>query len=396
MIDYAGLKVDNDKVYVGEVTNKDPFLVSGKQLVIPTREILRNIDGNSMVMFHPLSEDIIKGESSVVIKLRYAINIRINITIGILIQSLLNLAASPEHHKKLSPEQSELLYNIKDIDEKTARNFVTYMLKEVKDKEDRLFSYVYLKRGGTLANVKYPRVGIVSFPFFQALLEGEKFKFRIKDVEACKAVFEYMFSEATDHEAYNYGSRSEIAPYLDALLVTSYKLTERLNEIIELYQDYIDDPDSIYFNHDWYDTLKEIETFKNEIKAIPNHIVEPIPESVVPSTPVPEYNRPVYANPNQYNNQYVNPPMQPNVPIDPNSFEGFRRMTGIGHSNINFGGVPNNGYARPSAYSGDLLNRNVPVVNQYGGYPNQMNQNYNQYPNQNIGFTPMGYNPTQY
>jgi len=390
MIDYAGLNIDNDKVYVGDVANKDPFLVGGKQLIIPTRDMLKNIDGNSMTIFHPLSEDIIKGESAVINKLRYAINIRINISICILMQSLLNLAASPEHHKKLSPEQSELLYNIKDIDEKTTRNFINYTLKEVKDKEDRMLSYIYLKRGGTLAGVKYPRVGIVSFPFFQSLTDGEKFKFRVKDIEVYKAVFEYIFSEATDHEAYNYGSRSEIAPYLDALMVTSYKLTERINEVIELYRDYIDEPDTIMFNHDWYDTLKDVETFKIEIKAIPNHVVEPVaepPAASVPNYNTPNYNVPNY-NPMQYYNQpnnIPNMPVRPNVPEDPNSFESFRRAAGIAHSNVNFGFMGNQNYSRPAAYSGDLLNRNIPVPNTpYAGYPNQ-------YPN--IGFAPAPYTP---
>ena len=62
IIDFAGLTIDSNKVYIPAAKNKEPYLVNGKQLVIPTSEMLRKFISEENIVFHPLSEDIIKGE----------------------------------------------------------------------------------------------------------------------------------------------------------------------------------------------------------------------------------------------------------------------------------------------------------------------------------------------
>lgn len=306
IMDFCGLTVSDDKVYVKTKEGKEPFLVDGKQLVIPSSNILRNFRPEEMIVFHPMSEDIIKGETPIVSKLRYAINVRLNIASAIVIQSLLNLVGSPEYHGKLSPEQTELLYNRIDLDDKTVKAFTSHMIKEVSEKEDRLFVSIYLKRAGMLGKEKYARVGVTTFPFYYSLVTGEKYKFRAKDIDAFKAIQEFIFPDIGNDEAYSYGSDSDVAPYFDALMISSYKIASRLNDLIKLYHDYIDKPESIAFNLDWYDGIKDMDNYKAEIRSIP--------VSTMLQAPQQEQAMPMVSQPTSYP---VMQPQQPQQPMQP-------------------------------------------------------------------------------
>lgn len=365
-IDYAGLVIDNDKVYIPISNSKEPYLVNGKQLVVPSSDILRGFNADSMTVFHPLSEDIIKGESAIINKLRYTINIKINVAIGVLVQSLLNLVDSPEYHKKLSPEQMELLYKIGEIDDKTIKSFITFMIKEVNDKEDRLFSYIYLKRAGTLDNVKYARVAVTSFPFYQSLLKGEKYKFRPKDIDALKSVFQFILPEIDETEAYSYGSNSDVAPFLEALMFSSYKITQRINELVEMYKDHIDNYKSIMFNIDWYDDLVNVNVLKNQIRSIPSVTTEVVQEQPITAAVVPQ--QPNYPQQPQYVQQQVQQPVlkETSRGLDFNSLKQKMGMQQMPNAFAVQGGNPMM-MNRPAPYVGDILNRPMmpqPMQNQ--------------------------------
>lgn len=387
IMDFCGLTVSDDKVYVKTKEGKEPFLVDGKQLVIPSSNILRNFRPDEMVVFHPMSEDIIKGETPIISKLRYAINVRLNIASAIVIQSLLNLIGSPEYHGKLSPEQTELLYNRIDLDDKTVKAFTSHMIKEVSEKEDRLFVSIYLKRAGMLGKEKYARVGVTTFPFYHSLVTGEKYKFRAKDIDAFKTIQEFIFPDIGNDEAYSYGSDSDVAPYFDALMISSYKIASRLNDLIKLYHDYIDKPESIAFNLDWYDGIKDMDNYKAEIRSIP--------VSTMLQAPQQEQAMPVVSQPTSYpvmQPQQLQQPMQP-APMQQMPMQQApvvkETSRGIDFNSLKQAmGVPQqipNAFAQqmmpmqqqmPRPYSGDILNRQQmpmqqPMMMQPGMYPMQ-------------------------
>lgn len=383
IMDFCGLSVVDDKVYVKTKDGKEPFLVDGKQLVIPTSNILRNFRSEEMIVFHPMSEDIIKGETSIITKLRYAINVRLNISTAILIQSLLNLVDSPEYHNKLTPEQTELLYVIKDLDDKTVKAFTSHMVKEVSEKEDRLFVSIYLKRAGTLGKEKYARVGVATFPFYHSLVTGEKYKFRSKDIEAFKAIQEFIFPDIANDQAYSYGSDSDVAPYFDALMISSYKIASRLNELISLYSDYIDKPDSITFDLEWYDGIKGMDNYKAEIRSIPvsSGLQAPSQEQAIP----------VVKQPTSYPVMQPQQPQQPMQPVAMQQMPMQQQAPVVKETarGIDFGslkqamGMPQQmpnafaqpmmpvGYQQPRPYSGDILNRQQMPQMQPGMMPMQ-------------------------
>lgn len=270
ILNYSGMESD-EKGYISARIgdHKDPSTMDGKRLVLPTDNQLRMFNPDEKMVFHPLSENILRGESQVLIKLKHSINVRINYAIGMVAQSLLNIVASPALHSKLSADQSDILIAIKDADEKTVANFMTLMLSGMKNKSDKVFSNIYLKRGGTVNNERFSRVGVVSFPFYDDIVNDRVEKIRVKDKETYKQLFEFMFPDIATPEAYNYGTKTNVAPYLDALMNSSLKISAKLNDIVEMYADFIDEPEALRFDGEWIEYFQDLDALVPDIRRIP-------------------------------------------------------------------------------------------------------------------------------
>lgn len=296
LLRFSGLEADKDG-YISAVINdrREPTHVNGLRLVLPTNEQLRHFKPNEKIIFHPLAENILKEEASdVTKKFRDVINIRLNYTIGIVMQSLLNLIASPEQHKHLTPEQTELLLAIKDCDDKTVTNFITHMVSLMKTKQDRAFVNIFLKKGGWKAKDKFSRLAVVSFPFYETI--GE-LKVRKKDQEAYKQIFEYLFMGISNKDEYNYGSNSRVAPYLDALMNAAVGIGSRLNDTLQLFSNFIEDADKLMFDPEWYEYFQDLDELLPEIRKVPAHvsqdnIVEPVQESQPLPAPIQQQQYP--------------------------------------------------------------------------------------------------------
>lgn len=263
---YVSLHFSKDK--------KQPFLVKGKRLVLPTRTQLTSPNAKESVKFHPMSENILRGESDVLEALRSALNMRLNITIATLSLELLTLACSPGEHAKLSPEQSEFLSHVKNPDIRMVET-----LKKIQNvmpiaQTQKNFASIYLKRGGTVNGKKHARVGVVSFPLYQELKKGGDevygVKLRVKDRVALVQLLEYIIPGIDQPEAYNRGSDSQQAPFLDALMRAVLAVASPLNDVIERFRNQLEaDPDSLVFPSDWVEAFDNLEAFRNEVRAIP-------------------------------------------------------------------------------------------------------------------------------
>lgn len=269
---FCGMEADSEG-FVSTVLDdkRHPSLIGGKRLVLPTDSHLRN--PKEKLIFHPLSENIMRGESEVITALRDVINIRLNFTFGIVCQYLLNLIASPDDHSKLSPEQMELLIGVKDVDDITVRNFISLMVEGVKQDASRVFTNIYLRRGGTIGDKRYSRIGVVMFDFYAELCkEGNTIygvKLRVKDKEAYKQLCRFIFPCIEETGYYNRGSDSDIAPFLDALMKSAMGVAARFNDILDMYRDFIDEADKLYFDSDWTQTFENLGVMLPEIRRVP-------------------------------------------------------------------------------------------------------------------------------
>lgn len=283
ILDFASMQAD-EKGYVNLVLSDTPTpaVIEEARLVIPISEQLKNLNPNEKkIFFHPLMEDIMKGESEVIKYLKKVINVKLNITLGSLFQNLLHIAASPEYHGKFNPDQTELLMKVKGCDEKSVNNFMSVLREGAKEKPDSFLVNIFLKKGGSVSGKKYSRAGIVVFPYFQELLKDNKGKLRVKDVETYIQLFKYMLPEIDQEEGYNCGSSSRIAPFLDALMKTAGLMATRLNDVTELFKDYIPDHEKLLFNSDWYEDFQNLDLLESEIRRIPKQSSDVVQEEPV-------------------------------------------------------------------------------------------------------------------
>lgn len=270
ILKYSGLEADSDGLISAVIDGKkQPSLIDGVRMVLPTDHHLRTFMKNEKIVFHPFTENILRGESEVIQKLKLTINVKLNYTIATIGQSLLNLVASPEFHSRLNPEQMEIMTCIKDCDEKAVVNFIQVMINGSKTKVDRLFTNIYLKRGGTIHGKRYSRVGIVSFPFYEDLTNGKVEKIRVKDADTYKQLFKFIFPNIDEADCYNYGSNSQVAPFLDALMKSSCNVASRLNDILLTYKDFIDNYEELMFDSDWIEAFENLDDLTSEIRKIP-------------------------------------------------------------------------------------------------------------------------------
>lgn len=267
---FAGLTTDDDGFIKVKLNDKKSEYISvdGSNLVLPTKNQLESIMNNDKIIFHPLCENVLRGETPVLKKYRQALNIKLNYVTGIIIQTILKIALDTSIHKDLESGQNNILTLFKECDAKTLSNFVS-LLHNKKVKPDRLFVNIYLKKGGVYKTKKYSVASIISFPFYEDI---DNLNIRKKDKEIYKRILEYMFLNIDIKEEYNYGSTSRIAPLTDSLLTGALGLASRLNDQLSLFKDHISNFEVLMFDDNWVEHFKDLEAIRNEIGKIPSHI----------------------------------------------------------------------------------------------------------------------------
>lgn len=275
ILSFSGMSADEDGLIninllgaIREVT------IDGRRLSLPLDQRLRN--PGELAFFHPLSEFIIAGESEVNEVLRKCINMRLNTAVAGVMMALVRLASSPALHPGMTPTQSSILTPLKDADEKSLQTLQAIISKLIKKDAEKALLSVYVKRSGEIQGKRVARLGVVNFHFLDRLMskdnehidnvEGVYLRKRkpIDSVilrEAFKIIF--PLSEPTylnKENVYNKGSDYKIAPFLHATMQTSMELGRKINSIIELFEDYIDEADEIKFKA--IDELEEV--FQNE------------------------------------------------------------------------------------------------------------------------------------
>ena len=272
ILKFAGLEADASGYVrlVGD-DSKDQFLVNGKALVLPTDEQLRSMNTDQKMAFHPLAESTIRGESPIIQKLKDTINTNLGLRFGYLGPELIRIVSSTAIQQRLSPEQAEVIIRIKDADETTIVNWNNTLRQLVLKRPTRGFLNVFLRRGGDYQGQKYSRVGITTFPFYKELLTGEQdvAKIRKKDYPTFIQIHQAIFPEIDIDEAYNYGFRGQVAPFLCTLLITAAKLAFRMNEMVELFKDYFEDADMIRSDVSWLSSIEHADDLSSLIRRIP-------------------------------------------------------------------------------------------------------------------------------
>lgn len=248
-----------------------PCELDGKRMALPTQEVLKTADWDHVVGFHPLSENILRGESPILKKLRMLMNLRITYVASTLLSRLLEIGVDHDYHKKLSPTAAEFLSRIPNVDEKTYKA-LDKILDSLELVGERRLVSIYLKRGGVFKDEKFTRVAVTSFPItdqFEA--DGHEIfgvKMRGKDKESIKALFEYILPQADNLEVYSAGSNSSTAPYFHALCLAFIKVAKRLNSVVRIFKKHLENADQLHIDVDWEEMIGDLSIYRDLIPSL--------------------------------------------------------------------------------------------------------------------------------
>ena len=272
--DEQGMVYRNLSAVTGE--NKEPFIMLEKSVALPTRENLARSGRDNLLIFHPLMEGLLGGESPVIGKLRRAYGIRFAFSAAAIFTAILSGVNHSTEYSKFSPDQMDLLSVVKGATADTLKKWEKLMeLSIEKHGMSNAFVDMYIKRDQQLAGQPYSRVASVRFPIYQELTKnpdkpfGSKMVLSNSDRDVIVKLFEFIFPNIGLADSYSVGTSSRIAPYLDALLTVYGKLFKITNNIYDKFKDVILFEESVRTELDWPEWFRDIESLKNISHSVP-------------------------------------------------------------------------------------------------------------------------------
>lgn len=255
----------------GEYSEK-PCTSNGKRLSLPTDALIRSGKWDGLLAFHPLSENLLRGESEILKFLRTMVRFRLSSTASQLMAELMGIAADPARHKDLKPTQAEFLKSVQHANDKTESLVNTKLLGRHFD--DLL--NIYLKRGGQFKGEEYRRVAAVSFPIWDELSSKGKMIYDIdcgsvKNKKTIASLFEFIFPHPDDQNHWSAASNETVAPYFHALMQCYVKVAKHLNGLVHKYRKHLEYPEMLKIPLEWEDGLEHLGGWKSLIAPLPGN-----------------------------------------------------------------------------------------------------------------------------
>jgi hypothetical protein len=278
ILESLGMKVEDSGLVSTKVGDDwTPTTVNGKRLVLPTREVLSNPDWDTTIAFHPLSEKIQRGESTILKALCVFVNVRLTSVIAALMEDLMALAVDTDRHSSLKPAQLKALRGAPEAKEATLNRLIK-ILERVSYKGDTRIFNLYLKRGGELNERKCVRVATVSFPIANYMFEdGEPKVFKelfgvtgltITDSKSIFGILNYIIPDFEKPNVYSAGTQDTEAPYFHALMLAYNKVAMQLNKVTTLMANAIRDPEDLLIDLSWMGLLDDLHSYKAKIPVL--------------------------------------------------------------------------------------------------------------------------------
>ena len=300
-------KYDVDKGFVINTLSEDKnkVTINNKLLALPTREILTDKNVGDYLIFHPIPENVARGESDIIKKLVVSAGAILNVAISDLFMNLYTLAAMPNESTKLNSDQLELLRQVTSVDKTGLKNIAKVIQNATKSDVTKSFVSIYLKRGGVLGGKTYPRAAIVRFPMFETsessstTLHGVAL--RDKDFEAIKQIHKLIFPNIDQKEFYSVGSENKDFPYLHALLLACIQIVSKVMDINSVFDNVFEVNPVSDFDTSFMDLLIE-----NEAQIVIDAKKTPAQPGNTAEAPVPQQPNTVSMQPSA-----MPPPMAP-------------------------------------------------------------------------------------
>lgn len=240
-----GCVITSDGMVSNKETGEPVTTLSGERLVMPTDDRLSKLAGSNTVAFHPMSENVILGQSEVIRLTRQLVNE--SITHKVLV-SMLGIATAIAGGVEFKSAQITKLTTVSDIDEKTVKA-LTKLTQNIDHTSPQRVVNVYLKHGGSIEENSFKRTAFVSWPLYDELVSvcndnGDTvygISMRKKDVVLIRSLFELLIPHAGEQDYYSAGSNSKAAPYFHALLSAFANVVGDLNGMTWIFRKVIFD-----------------------------------------------------------------------------------------------------------------------------------------------------------
>lgn len=325
IIKAAGLLVSLDgSISMRTATGSKPFEIAKQRLVLPNAEQLAKPDWSKRVLFNPLSENFARGETPIMTRYRRTFIARIEVLLSTIIGWQLTTAGAQDGKlvKQLSPAQAAFTAVLDDQTSKYAALATKFAkMKENIDKAGEIFWFINtsMAKNGTVNGVKCNRACIVTFPFYELLLEGETKHFGVTfnkfEVKTLIELLQFVVP-GIGTVVYNHGSMSMMAPTIDAFMGTAKLIGAVTDKLQDLYADLYEDTDRV-LHESWTSTFEDLSVVAKEVRDLGNTdatIDEPVaqtpqaPRAEVPKMVV-QHNTPVFQTaPQQHQAQPVMTP----------------------------------------------------------------------------------------
>ncbi len=250
-----------------------PITVDGKRLCLPTRENLRDLNLDSNVIFHPLSEQVVSGPSPIINALRDYITLRLTVTSSALAGELMTLASEPKRHAKLPSAARNILKVLAEADSKSV-TVLNRVLDSVSNTPETRMYNIYLRSRGTKDKPNGIRTTAVSWPILDdassettETFNGIKMDRKTKDKRLVVGVLNYVLrgSDTSVEEQREFTTTISHAPYFHTLLQAFVSQATWLNDVIEMFQKHIPGIEGHMFKLDYLEEFSDYENFAHKI-----------------------------------------------------------------------------------------------------------------------------------
>lgn len=241
-----------------------PLKIDGLPVVIPIKEIRNSPNIREYRAFHPLSESITLGESSVIKRLKELVVQHLNSMLGVALLDILNVCVDKSRHSTLTPDQLALMAVIPDVDQKTVDLYRVLMSKMEGSTEHRLLT-IYLKRKADINGHTYNRGAMIAFPIIEELNKADSKQvfgvdIRKKDKATLRALFNWVLPEAASG-VYSRGSNSDVAPYFDCLMQTFLLVMQYINAGIRIFASHTELGEHLITPIPWAEDLNNLSRY---------------------------------------------------------------------------------------------------------------------------------------
>ena len=257
--------------------------IGGKPLVIPTHAYRQMGRWDQFIAFHPMSENILRGESKVHAWLRERMCERITFVASTLIIALLEAAADRSTHAMFTEQERGVLQILSECDHKTVDAFGKVIQAISSGGMHRFINIFVTRRGdlsvanpdGTFSTSTFNRVAYVTFPIMDELRNDNYrvcgVKMRKCDVLMIQQLMHNIFPGCDRDNHFSYGTNSMVAPHFHALLLAFVNVYNPLNVFAWTYRRLLDGIPNIFVDMKWVEDAASIEKYVNSIVSLPDN-----------------------------------------------------------------------------------------------------------------------------